>query len=180
MVWGVGGGRGLRMRRPRWPASTCNARPRACLHTRTLPSLPPSQVVAEDTNDEWSIHRPRELKPGSFGPPIYKDLVGRGVPIKEKNWMPFVHQDQLYMTHSVVPHRVFRCGAGRWAGRGVERVGGWGWGRRAQGAICVVGARRLAQVGPLGEHRILKRARPPTRHVASTGSTARASRCSSL
>lgn len=69
------------------------------------------QVVAEDTNDEWSIHRPRELKPGSFGPAIYKELTGRGEPIKEKNWMPFVYDGQLHMAHSVVPHRVFR-----WAG----------------------------------------------------------------
>jgi hypothetical protein len=63
--------------------------------------------VAEDTADEWSIHRPRELKPGSFGPPMYK-AAGHPGPVKEKNWMPFVHADQLYMTHSVVPHRVFR------------------------------------------------------------------------
>ena len=67
-----------------------------------------SKVVSEDTTDEWSVHRPRELKPGPFGTAIYRDSTGRGEPIKEKNWMPFVHADQLYMTHSVVPHRVFR------------------------------------------------------------------------
>lgn len=66
-----------------------------------------SQVVAEDTADEWSIHRPRELKPGSFAAAIYSG-AGRGEPVKEKNWMPFVAGSQLYMAHSVVPHRVFR------------------------------------------------------------------------
>lgn len=29
-------------------------------------------------------------------------------PIKEKNWMPFVWQDELFMVHSVFPQRVFR------------------------------------------------------------------------
>lgn len=29
-------------------------------------------------------------------------------PIKEKNWMPFVWQEQLFMVHSVFPQRVFR------------------------------------------------------------------------
>jgi len=74
------------------------------------PLHPPThthQVVAEDTTDEWSIHRPRELKPGAFGPAIYKAL-GHPGSVKEKNWMPFVRGDQLYMSHSVVPHRVFR------------------------------------------------------------------------
>jgi hypothetical protein len=28
--------------------------------------------------------------------------------VKEKNWMPFVLADRLYMVHSVFPHRVFR------------------------------------------------------------------------
>jgi hypothetical protein len=40
-------------------------------------------------------------------------LQGRkgGEPIKEKNWMPFVYKEHLYMVHSVVPHRVFRMSA---------------------------------------------------------------------
>ncbi|GBF99713.1 hypothetical protein Rsub_12425 [Raphidocelis subcapitata] len=63
------------------------------------------QVVALDKSDPWSIRRPRELKPGPFAGSLYQP---RGEPIKEKNWMPFVRGDQLYMVHSVVPHRVFR------------------------------------------------------------------------
>jgi hypothetical protein len=30
-------------------------------------------------------------------------------PIKEKNWMPLVWRDELFMVHSVFPQRVFRC-----------------------------------------------------------------------
>eukprot|EP00878_Enallax_costatus_P004680 GHUV01004928.1.p1 GENE.GHUV01004928.1~~GHUV01004928.1.p1 ORF type:complete len:402 (+),score=109.70 GHUV01004928.1:2577-3782(+) len=68
------------------------------------------QVVAENTNDQWSIHRPTELKPGAFADQLYKGIKGRGT-IKEKNWMPFVWQDQLFTVHSVMPHRVFRINA---------------------------------------------------------------------
>lgn len=70
----------------------------------------PLQVVAENTNDQWSIHRPTELKPGVFADQLYKGIKGRGT-IKEKNWMPFVWQDQLFAVHSVMPHRVFRWDA---------------------------------------------------------------------
>jgi hypothetical protein len=28
--------------------------------------------------------------------------------VKEKNWMPFIHEDGLYFTHSIMPHRVFK------------------------------------------------------------------------
>jgi hypothetical protein len=75
-------------------------------------------VVAEDTRDEWSIHRPRELKLGEFGPAIYREqsAASHGAPLKEKNWMPFVHEGQLYMAHGVMPHRVIRWG-GVWVWR---------------------------------------------------------------
>ena len=74
-------------------------------------------MVSEGKPSEWSLRRPRELKLGPFGPAIYKDRVGRGVPVKEKNWMPFTHDGQLYMTYSIVPHRLFRWGGGRRAAR---------------------------------------------------------------
>lgn len=68
------------------------------------------QVVADgDTADAWSIKRPRELKAGAYARQLYggKGTAAGQEPIKEKNWMPFVHQDRLFMTHSVHPHRVF-------------------------------------------------------------------------
>jgi hypothetical protein len=68
------------------------------------------QVVADgDTADAWSIKRPRELKAGAFARQLYggKGSAAGQEPIKEKNWMPFVYQDRLFMTHSVHPHRVF-------------------------------------------------------------------------
>ncbi|WIA21773.1 hypothetical protein OEZ85_000932 [Tetradesmus obliquus] len=67
------------------------------------------QVVAEEPGGEWSIPRPTELKPGVFAEQLYKrDGKRHAEPIKEKNWMPFVWQEQLMMVHSVFPHRVFR------------------------------------------------------------------------
>jgi hypothetical protein len=72
------------------------------------PSNPPQQqVVSEDPTDEWAITKPRELRTGAFGASIYKDLPP-GAHIKEKNWMPFVHDGELHMTYSLVPHRVFK------------------------------------------------------------------------
>jgi hypothetical protein len=67
------------------------------------------QVVAEDPADVWSIKRPRELKAGAYSRQLYggKGTLAGQEPIKEKNWMPFVHRDRLFMTHSVHPHRVF-------------------------------------------------------------------------
>lgn len=64
---------------------------------------------SSSSDDPWSIRRPRELKAGAYARQLYG---GRGSaagqePIKEKNWMPFVHRDRLFMTHSVHPHRVF-------------------------------------------------------------------------
>lgn len=69
------------------------------------------QVVSEKPDDKWSIHRPTELKPGIFRDQLYKDRKS-AEPIKEKNWMPFVWQEQLMVVHSVFPHRVFRYGPG--------------------------------------------------------------------
>eukprot|EP00882_Tetradesmus_deserticola_P002072 GHRQ01002220.1.p1 GENE.GHRQ01002220.1~~GHRQ01002220.1.p1 ORF type:complete len:413 (+),score=44.27 GHRQ01002220.1:250-1488(+) len=67
------------------------------------------QVVAEEPGGEWSIPRPTELKPGIFAEQLYsRDPKKHQEPIKEKNWMPFVWQEQLMMVHSVFPHRVFR------------------------------------------------------------------------
>jgi hypothetical protein len=63
-------------------------------------------VVAEEGSGEWTLTKPLELRAGAFAPAIYKDLP-RGVPVKEKNWMPFVHDDRLHVTYSVAPHRVF-------------------------------------------------------------------------
>jgi hypothetical protein len=73
------------------------------------------QVVADGKDaeaaaaDPWSVRRPRELKAGPFARQLYggKGAAAGQEPIKEKNWMPFVHQDRLFMTHSVHPHRVF-------------------------------------------------------------------------
>jgi len=72
------------------------------------------QVVAEAGTDEWSITKPRELRPGPFAAAIYKRQAAGAHhhAVKEKNWMPFVHDGQLYMTYSVTPHRVFRCVCG--------------------------------------------------------------------
>jgi hypothetical protein len=67
------------------------------------------QVVAEEPGGEWSIPRPTELKPGMFADQLYtRDHKKHQEPIKEKNWMPFVWQEQLMMVHGVFPHRVFR------------------------------------------------------------------------
>ncbi|KAI8469311.1 MAG: hypothetical protein J3K34DRAFT_424307 [Monoraphidium minutum] len=70
------------------------------------------QVVSEDSADDWTLHRPRELKLGRFAPAIYaeaaEDAAARGEHVKEKNWMPFVHEGELYMAHTVMPHRVLR------------------------------------------------------------------------
>jgi hypothetical protein len=63
--------------------------------------------VSEKPDDDWSIHRPTELKPGIFRDQLYKDRKS-AEPIKEKNWMPFIWQEQLMVVHSVFPHRVFR------------------------------------------------------------------------
>ncbi|KAF8059755.1 LPA1 [Scenedesmus sp. PABB004] len=68
------------------------------------------QVVADGPDDEWSLRRPTELKPGAFAAQLYGARLGSGS-IKEKNWMPFVWGDQLMTVHSVTPHRVFRVNA---------------------------------------------------------------------
>jgi hypothetical protein len=69
-----------------------------------------AQVVAENTTDQWSIHRPRELKPGVHAHEIWRGKYKPqdGDPIKEKNWMPLIWNDELYMVHSVFPHRVWK------------------------------------------------------------------------
>jgi hypothetical protein len=101
------------------PSATCNQ-----------PTANRRQVIAEGPHSEWTIHKPRELRPGPFAPQIYRKpkpgapalsstvaaaaavnvAGGHHGPVKEKNWMPFVAGGQLYMTYSVVPHRVFRWG----------------------------------------------------------------------
>lgn len=77
------------------------------LSNLSLSSCVLMQVVAESTQDKWLLHRPTELKPGQFAEQLYKGVKGSGT-VKEKNWMPFVWQDELFMVHSVMPHRVFR------------------------------------------------------------------------
>jgi hypothetical protein len=75
------------------------------------------QVVAEGSSGgQWSLPRPKELKPGQFAAALYRSRSS-AEPVKEKNWMPFVWGDALMTVHSVVPHRVFRC-----AGAGAEHI----------------------------------------------------------
>ncbi|GBF90507.1 hypothetical protein Rsub_03503 [Raphidocelis subcapitata] len=74
------------------------------------------QVLSEEGSGEWTLAKPLELRAGAFAAPIYKDHP-QGVPIKEKNWMPFVHDDKLHVTYSVVPHRVFQMNSTGYAVR---------------------------------------------------------------
>ncbi len=58
-----------------------------CTMRSSRPAIHP-QVVAENTTDEWSVHRPRELKPGPFAATLYVDAAHKPAPgeLKEKNW----------------------------------------------------------------------------------------------
>lgn len=63
------------------------------------------QVTPENNTkpDAWDLKTPVALEASIF-PHLYHQRSN----VKEKNWMPFVYKNELYMTHNVNPHRVFR------------------------------------------------------------------------
>lgn len=61
-----------------------------------------SEDKSSDLSDPWNLQRPVSL---TLKPP--KGLYTRKLHVKEKNWMPFIYRDKLYVTYSVQPHRVF-------------------------------------------------------------------------
>lgn len=55
-------------------------------------------------DDRWDLKSPVPLVALDTFPEMYTNRRN----VKEKNWMPFVHQDDLYVIHSVLPHRVLK------------------------------------------------------------------------
>ncbi|WIA17508.1 hypothetical protein OEZ85_014343 [Tetradesmus obliquus] len=55
--------------------------------------------------DPWHLQAPVQLSAGQFSKDIYKKDSRY---VKEKNWMPFIHAGELFFTHSIMPHRVFK------------------------------------------------------------------------